>query len=150
MLEFFFYIVGNNADNAYLLQKQLTSTSLVQFKFALASAKQLVTVKKGKKSMSQPSFFTKKKKKKKKGSPQVETPLKLGNCAELVGLAELVEMVVPVVALAFADDVLLPLPPLVAADDVRPVNVDVEDVASCDDHTIDAKSWRTKNKGRRR
>ena len=51
-----------------MLQKQLTSTSLVQFKFALAFAKQLVTVEKRerKKRVSQPNL-PKKKKNKKKG-----------------------------------------------------------------------------------
>ena len=43
--------------DTYLLQKQLTSTSLVQFKFALVSARQLVTVKKReKKKVSQPNI----------------------------------------------------------------------------------------------
>jgi len=78
----------------------------VQFKFALALAKQLDT--------------------------QVGTPVKLGNCAELVKLAEPVELVVPV-AVAFADNV---LPLLLAVVDEGAV---VEDDASCD-NTIDAKS----------
>lgn len=84
-----------------------------------------------------------KKKKKQKGLPQVEIPLKLGNCAELVGVAELVELVVPAVAevVAFGDDALIPL----AVDDA---DVEVDD-ASCD-HTIEAKSWRMRNKGRGR
>ena len=92
--------------------------------------------------MSQPnlfSFFFFKK----KGSPQGETPVKLGNCAELVGVAELVESVAPV-TVAFSDDVIsLPL----AVDDV--VDVDVEGV-SCDHTTtiVDAKSWRMKNSKR--
>ena len=53
-------VFGNNNNEyyTYLLQKQLTSTSLVQFKFALALAKQLDTVKKRKeKRMSQPHLF---------------------------------------------------------------------------------------------
>jgi hypothetical protein len=100
----------------------------VQFKFALASAKQLDTVKRRERRMSQPNpFFTIKKD---KGLPQVGTPVKLGNCAELVRLAELVELVV-LVAVAFADGVLL-----LALDDV---DADVKDDASCD-HTIDAKN----------
>ena len=51
MLDFFFrkkknFVEGIVNADTYLLQKQLTSTSLVQFKFALAFAKQLVTVEK--------------------------------------------------------------------------------------------------------
>ena len=50
--------------DTYLLQKQLTSTSLVQFKFALVSARQLVTVKKReKKKVSQPNIKKKKRNK---------------------------------------------------------------------------------------
>lgn len=41
-----FFVEGIVNADTYLLQKQLTSTSLVQFKFALAFAKQLVTVEK--------------------------------------------------------------------------------------------------------
>jgi hypothetical protein len=82
---------------------------------------------------------------KKKGSPQVETPDKLGNCAELVGLAKLVELVVPVPVPVLVVVGVLPVP--LASDD--DVDVDVEtlvDDVPCD-HTIDVKSWRMKNKG---
>jgi len=98
-----------------LLQKQLTSTTLVQFKFELACAKQLDT--------------------------QIGTPVKLGNCAELVGLPELVELVAPVPVPVVVGVLVLPL----ATDDVV---VDVETVVDvpCDD-TTDTKSWRMKNKG---
>ena len=76
------------------------------------------------------------------GSPQVETPDKLGNCAELVGLAKLVELVVPVPEVGDWPVVgVLPLP--LATDDV---DVEIVDDVPCD-HTIDVKSWRMKNKG---
>lgn len=80
-------------------------------------------------------------------SPQVGISDKLGNCAELVGLAELVELVAPVplaVVVAFADGSMpiMPSLPLTVDDDD-----DVDELASCD-HTTDAKSCRrTKNKG---
>lgn len=80
------------------------------------------------------------------GSPQVETPDKLGNCAELVGLAKLVELVVPEPVPEVADWPVvvgvLPLVPL-ATDDV---DVEIVDDVPCD-HTIDVKRWRMKNKG---
>jgi len=88
----------------------------VQPRFALACAKQLDT--------------------------QVETPLKLGNCAELVELAFVaeVEELVVLVAVPVAVDW-----PVVV---VLPVEVEEETVedAPCD-HTIEMNSWRMKNKG---
>lgn len=125
--------------NTYLWQKQLTSTSLEHNKSELATAKQLDTVEKKKKYEPTKS---KKKTIKEKGSPQGETSDKLGNCVELVGLAELVELVVPV-----AVPVVVGVLPLVT-DDV--LDADVESLAVDDapcEHTIDTKSWRMRNKG---
>jgi len=79
-----------------LTQKQLTSTTLEQFRFALACAKQLDT--------------------------QVETPLKLGNCAVLVELALAVELVVPVAAVPVPVEVdwsVIVVLPLVTSEDVE-------------------------------
>jgi len=92
----------------------------VQFRFALACAKQLDT--------------------------QVETPLKLGNCAELVALAFVaeVEELVVLVAVPVAVPVAVDRPVVV----VLPLEVEEETVeyAPCD-HTIEMNSWRMKNKG---
>src|ERR1700679_417157 len=92
--------------------------------------------------MSQPNLIFKKKK---KDSPQVETPDSLGNCAELVGLPELVELVVPVPVVADWLVVVNVLPLPLATDDVD-VDVETVDDAPCD-HTIDVKSGRMKSKG---
>lgn len=99
-----------------MTQKQSTSTSLGQSSSALACAKQSDT--------------------------QVETPLKLGNCAELVALAFVVEVeeLVVLVAVPVAVDWLVVI--------VLPLEVEEETVedAPCD-HTIEMNSWIMKNKG---
>ena len=89
----------------------------------------------------------KKTRKQPEGLPQAETLDKLGNCAELVGLAELAELVtleaVPVVV---GPGVLLPLPLVTDDLDADVESLAVDDTTPCDD-TTDVKSWRMKKKG---
>jgi hypothetical protein len=126
-------------NNTHLKQKQLTCTSLVQFRFALACAKQLDTGIRAKIINERTKFD----KGTREGLPQVETPLKLGYCAVLVVLALVAdaEELVVLVAVPVAAVVVVVL---------RLVSCEVEeetvDDAPCD-HTMEMKSWRTKNNG---